>query len=147
MYDLRTLRDNMDTIREQLGSRGSDVPWDTLRKLVDERRALTGQVEQLRHELKKGSDNVARLKRDKQPADSAMAAMKAVGERIKNLEAGLREVEDALSDLNLRIPNLPHASVPVGKDASGNVEVRSGGTAPSDDPMSSDAIVYGRQIV
>jgi seryl-tRNA synthetase len=130
MYDLRTLRDNMDTIREQLGSRGSDVPWDTLRKLVDERRALTGQVEQLRHELKKGSDNVARLKRDKQPADSAMAAMKAVGERIKNLEAGLREVEDALSDLNLRIPNLPHASVPVGRDASGNVEVRSGGTAP-----------------
>ena len=51
MYDLRTLRENMDTIREQLGSRGSDVPWDTLRKLVDERRALTGQVEQLRHEL------------------------------------------------------------------------------------------------
>jgi seryl-tRNA synthetase len=130
MYDLRTLRENMDTIREQLGPRGSDVPWDTLRKLVDERRTLTGQVEQLRHELKKGSDNVARLKRDKQPADGAMAEMKAVGERIKNLEGGLREVEDALSDLNLRIPNLPHASVPVGRDASGNVEVRSGGTAP-----------------
>jgi seryl-tRNA synthetase len=130
MYDLRTLRENMDTIREQLGSRGSDVPWDTLRKLVDERRALTGQVEQLRHELKKGSDNVARLKRDKQPAEGAMAAMKVVGERIKNLESALRDVEDALSDLNLRIPNLPHASVPVGKDASGNVEVRSGGTAP-----------------
>jgi seryl-tRNA synthetase len=130
MYDLRTLRDNLDTIREQLGPRGSDVPWDTLRKLVDERRALTSQVEQLRHELKKGSDHVAQLKRDKQPADDAMTAMKAVGERIKNLEAGLRKVEDALTDLNLRIPNLPHSSVPVGRDPSGNVEVRFGGSAP-----------------
>jgi len=130
MYDLRTLRDNLDTIREQLGSRGTDVPWDNLRKLVEERRVLTTQVEHLRHELKKGSDQVAKLKRDKQPADDAMAAMKAVGERVKNLEAGLREVEDTLIDLNLRIPNLPHSSVPVGRDPSGNVEVRSHGNAP-----------------
>ena len=130
MYDLRTLRDNLDTIREQLGPRGTDVPWDNLRKLVEERRVLTTQVEHLRHELKKGSDQVAKLKRDKQPADDAMAAMKAVGERIKNLEAGLWEVEDALIDLNLRIPNLPHCSVPIGKDPSGNVEVRSHGNAP-----------------
>lgn len=128
MYDLRTLRENLDTIREQLGARGADVPWDKLRKLVDERRALTSQVDQLRHELKKGSDQVAKLKRSNQPADNAMTAMKALGERIKNLESGLREVEDALLDLNLRIPNLPHSSVPVGRDPSGNVEVRSSGT-------------------
>ena len=130
MYDLRTLRDNLAVIREQLGARGADVPWDTLRKLVEERRALTTQVEHLRHEHKKGSDHVAKLKRDKQPADDAMAAMKAVGERIRNLEMGLREVEDALNDLNLRVPNLPHASVPVGRDASGNVELRTVGTVP-----------------
>ncbi len=130
MYDLRTLRENLDTIREQLGARSADVPWDKLRKLVDERRALTSQVDQLRHELKKGSDQVAKLKRSNQPAVDTMAAMKALGERIKNLESGLREVEDALIDLNLRIPNLPHSSVPVGRDPSGNVEVRSSGTAP-----------------
>lgn len=130
MYDLRTLRENLDTVREQLGARGADVPWDKLHKLVDERRALTSQVDQLRHELKKGSDQVAKLKRSNQPADDTMAAMKALGERIKNLESGLREVEDALIDFNLRIPNLPHSSVPVGRDPSGNVEVRSSGTAP-----------------
>lgn len=130
MYDLRALRDNLAVIRGRLGARGADVPWDTLLKLVEERRALTTQVEHLRHELKKGSDQVAKLKRDKQPADDAMAAMKAVGERIKNLEAGLRDVEDALIDLNLRIPNLPHDSVPVGRNASGNVEVRTGGAVP-----------------
>ena len=61
MYDLRQLRDNLDSIRKRLGRRGADVPWDEMKKLVEERRSLTTQVEQLRHELKKGSDDVARL--------------------------------------------------------------------------------------
>ena len=124
MYDLRYLRDNFDAIREQLGPRGADVPWDKLRTLIEQRRTLTNQVEQLRHELKKGSEEVAKLKREKQPADPAMAAMKAVGERIKTIEDELRNVEETLTDLNLRIPNLPHASVPAGKDAGSNTETR-----------------------
>ncbi|HEX6825067.1 MAG TPA: serine--tRNA ligase, partial [Nitrospiraceae bacterium] len=86
MYDLRTLRDNLDAILEQLGSRGADVPWERIRTLIEQRRALTGQVEQLRYELRKGSDEVAKLKRGNQPTDSSMAAMKAVGEQIKKIE-------------------------------------------------------------
>jgi seryl-tRNA synthetase len=131
MYDHRTLRENLDLLRDQLGARAADVAWDRLRKLVEERRSLTGQVEQLRADLKKGSDEVAKLKREQQPADERVAAMKVLGERIRNLEGGLREVEDQLLELNLRIPNLPHASVPVGPDASGNVEVRRVGTVPT----------------
>jgi len=131
MYDLRTLRDNFDAIRQQLGLRGADVPWDTLRTLIEQRRALASQVEQLRHELKKGSDEVAKLKRENQPADASMAAMKAVGDRIKTIEDELRDVEDSLADLNLRIPNLPHASVPAGKDASSNTETRRWGSPPA----------------
>ncbi|HEY5627211.1 MAG TPA: serine--tRNA ligase [Nitrospira sp.] len=131
MYDLRTLRDNLDGIRDQLGPRGMDVQWENIRKLLEERRTLTGQVEQLRHELKKGSDEVARLKREKQPADEAVAAMKAVGERIASGESTLRLIEDNLNDLALRIPNLPHATVPTGKGAEQNVEVRRWGTPPS----------------
>jgi seryl-tRNA synthetase len=130
MYDLRTLRDNLDAIREQLGRRGSDVPWDNLRTLIEQRRTLTGQTEQLRHELKKGSDQVAKLKREKQSADACMAAMKAIGERIKAIEGELRNVEEALTDLNLRIPNLPHSSVPIGKDAGDNQEARRWGSPP-----------------
>lgn len=130
MYDLRYLRDNLDSLREQLGPRGADVPWDSLRGLIDQRRALTSQVEQLRSELKKGSEEVAKLKREKQPADTAMAAMKAIGERIKTIEDELRGVEEPLTDLNLRIPNLPHASVPAGKDANSNLEARRWGTRP-----------------
>ena len=131
MYDLRTLRDNFHAIRELLGPRGADVPWDGLRTLIEQRRVLASQVEQLRHELRKGSEEVAKLKREKQPADNSMAAMKAVGERIKRIEDELGSVEETLTDLNLRIPNLPHASVPVGKDAGSNTEIRRWGSPPT----------------
>ena len=131
MYDLKALRENLDPIREALGRRGHDVPWDALRTLSDERRTHTMQVEQLRQDLNKGSEEVARLRRAKEPAEAAMAAMKQLGDRIKDAEGALRKVEEALTDVALRIPNLPHASVPVGADASENVEVRRWGTIPS----------------
>ncbi|MBI5855365.1 MAG: serine--tRNA ligase [Nitrospirae bacterium] len=131
MHDLRYLREQFDTLRDQLGSRGADVPWEDLQKLLQERRELTTQVEDLRHQLKKGSEEVARLKRAKQSADEAMAAMKALGDKIKDRETGLREVEERVTDLALRVPNLPHPSVPAGRNATDNVEVRRWGTAPS----------------
>ncbi len=131
MYDLKALRENLDDIRTALGPRGNDVPWADLQKLSEERRAATTAVEQLRFELNKGSEEVARLRRAKEPADAAMAAMKQLGDRIKDAEGALRKVEEALTDVALRIPNLPHASVPVGADASENVEVRRWGTVPS----------------
>jgi len=131
MYDLRYLRDNLDAMRKQLGPRGADVPWDRIRTLTEERRTLTRQVEQRRSELNKGSEEVAKLKRAKQPVDAAMAAMKAIGEQIKKIEDELRGVEETLADLNLRIPNLPHASVPVGKDAGNNRETRRWGSLPT----------------
>jgi len=131
VYDLKHLRENLDHIRDALGRRGNDVPWDALRTLSEERRTLTMQVEQLRRDLNKGSEEVARLRRAKEPADEAMAAMKGLGDRIKEVEGNLREVEETLADVALRIPNLPHASVPSGNDAAENVEVRRWGSPPS----------------
>ncbi len=131
MYDLRYLREHLDRVRAQLGLRGADVAWDDLRKLIEERRSLLSQVEQLRHQLRKGSDEVARLKREKQPADDATAAMKTLGDRLKEMEAWLQAVETRLTDLALRIPNMPHESVPVGTDSAQNVEVRRWGSPPA----------------
>lgn len=131
MYDLRHLRENFDVILEQLGARGRDVQWDALRKLLDERRALTMQAEELRADLNKGSEEVAQLKRQKQPAEEAVVAMKRVGERIAESEAALRTIEENLSSIALRIPNLPHSSVPIGQSADENFEVRRWGQLPS----------------
>jgi seryl-tRNA synthetase len=130
MYDLRYLRDHLDALRHRLADRASDVAWSDLDKVIAERRTLTTQVEQHRHQLKKGSDEVARLKRERQPADELMAVMKELGTRIKALEEQLREVETRLADLALRIPNVPHESVPLGKTSDENIEVRRWGTPP-----------------
>jgi seryl-tRNA synthetase len=131
VYDLKQLRENFDHIRISLGRRGNDVPWADIQKLGEERRAVTTQVEQLRYELNKGSEEVARLRRAKEPAEEAMAAMKQLGNRIKDAEGTLRTIEETLTDVALRIPNLPHASVPVGADASDNIEVRRWGSLSS----------------
>lgn len=130
MHDLKQLRENLDHIRTSLERRGNDVPWADIQNLSEERRAVTTQVEQFRYELNKGSEEVARLRRAKEPAEEAMAAMKQLGDRIKDTEGALRKIEEALTDVALRIPNLPHASVPVGADASENIEIRRWGTIP-----------------
>ena len=131
MYDLRDLRDNLDHIKGRLGTRSRDVQWDTLRKLLEERRGLTVQVEHLRADLKKGSDEVASLKRQKLPSEAAVAAMKQLGERIAEVESALRIIEEQLDEIALRIPNLPHQSVPAGTGPEDNVEVRRWGARPT----------------
>lgn len=128
MHDLRLLREDLDAIRTRLGTRASDVAWEDLRKLIQERHSLTSQVEELRHQLKKGSDEVGRLRREKLSAERAMAEMKTLSDRIKDAEESLRAVEERVTELALRIPNVPHASVPIGKGPADNQEVRRWGT-------------------
>ena len=135
MYDLRYLRDNLDGLRAQLGPRGTDIPWDDLRKFIEDRRNLTMKLEQERHEIRKVSEEVGRLMRENKSED-AMRLPDAHGIPTQRLviahqEEELRFIEQKVSDLNLRIPNLPHASVPIGKDAGSNVEARRWGTAPT----------------
>ena len=128
MFDLRVLRQQFEIVRDRLGPRAADVPWEDLRKLISERSELTPKLDDLRHQLKKGSDEVAKLKREKQPADALVAKMKALGDRIKELEEQMRIAEERISEVALRIPNRPHESVPAGRDALENQEVRRWGS-------------------
>ena len=131
MYDLRVLRDQLDTIQQQLAFRASDIPWDVIKDLSEQRRTLIGQVEDLRHQLKKGSDDVAKLKRAKQPADESIVALRELGDHIKTIEDQLRITEEQLETHVLQIPNIPHSSVPKGSDAKDNVEIRRWGEPPT----------------
>ncbi len=138
MYDLRVLRENLSDLRDQLGPRGKDVAWDELQKLAEDRRTQMTQVEELRHQLRRGSEDVAQRKRNNEQADDEMAAMKALGECIKHCEQRLRSTEAQLTSIALQIPNVPHASVPEGQRAEDNIEVRRWGSAPSfQDPIRS----------
>src|SRR2546426_12562898 len=95
MHDLRLLKDNLDGIRVQLGARGSDVAWEDLRKLIQERGSLTTKVEELRHQLKKGSEEVGRLRREKKSAEAATAQMKALGDRIRDVRRVCAQLKNA----------------------------------------------------
>ncbi len=131
MYDLRSLREQLPSIRDQLGPRGADVAWEEVEKLLQARRDRLSQVETLRHQLKKGSEDVAGLKRTNQPAEAAVATMRALGDSIAIHEERLRTIETRLEEHALGIPNVPHNTVPQGADASQNVEVRRWGEPPS----------------
>ena len=128
MHDIRILSDQLDSLRSQLGARGGDIPWETVQTLADQRRVLITQTEELRHQLKKGSDQIAELKRNKQPCEDATTALREIRDRIQTMDVELRTTEERLQDQALRIPNIPHESVPPGKDEHENVEVRQWGT-------------------
>ena len=131
MYDLRSLKEQLPAIRDQLGPRGADVAWEEVEKLLQDRLDRLSQVEALRHQLKQGSGDVARLKRANQPAEEAVAAMRALGDNVAIHEEHLRTIEARLEEHVLGIPNVPHETVPQGTDASQNVEIRRWGEPPA----------------
>ena len=130
MHDIRILSDQLDSLRSRLGSRATDIPWETVQALASQRRSLITQTEELRHQLKKGSDRIAELKRAKQPSEEAMATLREVRDRIQAMEVELRTTEEQLQDHALRVPNVPHESVPPGQDERDNIEIRQWGTPP-----------------
>jgi len=130
MIDPRLIKERPEELKKMLGPRAEHIDWDSLLKLDKERRALLTKVEELRAQRRRVSDDIATLKRKKQPAEALMEDMKGAGDRIKVLEDNLRETEEQFSAIALGIPNLPHVSVSLGKDVSDNVEIRRWGNPP-----------------
>jgi len=126
MLDPAYVRAHLDEARAGLRNRGLDPdavlgPFTTLDA---KRRELIPRVEDLKREQNASSEEVARAKKQGLDPSAIFAANKARGQQIKQLEAELGEVDQQLADLLMTVPNLPHASVPVGKTAEDNSEVR-----------------------
>ncbi|MEJ5366639.1 MAG: serine--tRNA ligase, partial [Desulfosoma sp.] len=130
MLDLKFVRENVDRITRMLQDRHMDMDMGPFLKLDEERRALLKEVEQLKHERNKASEEIARRKRDGLDATEIIDGMKAVSQRIKDLETELGAIEDRFRDILLLIPNMPHESVPVGADERANPVVKTWGQAP-----------------
>ena len=128
MLDPQSLRQNLDAVLEGLATRGFSFDREVYGTLEAERRRVITELEALKAERNRVSDEVAKLKRAKENADHLIAQQREVGERMKALEASEREAEAAYKDFLSRLPNLPHASVPVGKDERENVEIKRWGT-------------------
>jgi seryl-tRNA synthetase len=110
--------------------RGTPLHLDAFRVLDHQRRELITSTEQLKAQRNKASDEIARLKKEKQDADVLIGEMKAVSERIKQADERITQLDATQRELLLTIPNLLHASVPEGHSAADNVEVRRWGAPP-----------------
>ena len=126
MLDPAYVRDHADEVRKALQNRGidPDTVLGPFGELDARRRELIPQVEGLKRDQNTSGEEVARAKKQGLDPSAIFAANKARGQQIKQLEAELDAVEQKRADLLMTVPNLPHASVPVGRSADDNTEVR-----------------------
>ena len=135
MIDLRRVRQDPDAARAALERRRDPALGPALDRILEldrERRVLVTRTEQLKAERNAATEEVARRKRSGEPADELLAGLKASSDAVKALDAELRELDAALDEQTLRLPNLPLDEVPDG-DASANRIVRVWGEPPSFD--------------
>jgi seryl-tRNA synthetase len=130
MHDLHYFREHLDLFVEMAKRRNSTLDLDGFRKLDQDRREQITANEQRKAMRNKASDEIARLKKEKQNADALIAEMKQVSEQIKQSDQRIAELDARQRELLLAIPNLPHSSVPDGTSAADNVEVRRWGAPP-----------------
>ena len=123
----------MDRVRQKLAERGQAYDLDGLLQVDQERRRLVIEVDELKHRRNAASDEITRLKQQRQSVDPLLAEMKQVSERIKQLDEQLRTLDEQLQERLLYLPNLLHDSVPVGKDEKDNKEIKQWGTRPAFD--------------
>ena len=130
MLEIKYLRQKLSTVQEALKTRGHQADLNAFQKWDDKRRAVLLEIESLRHERNVVSDRVAEMKKAGQDAEAIVVEMRAVSSKIKDLDKKLSESQGAIDDFLLGLPNLPHATVPIGKDETENAEVRKVGAIP-----------------
>jgi seryl-tRNA synthetase len=132
MLDPAILRDRIEDVRTAFRNRGlkADAELEQAATLETRRRRLIPELEGLKREQNTAGDEVARAKRQGLDASPIFAANKARALQIRQLEMQVDQVEQQRSALMMTLPNLPHASVPVGASAADNLEVRRHGEPP-----------------
>ena len=135
MLDIKLIRERADFVRQRLATRGAgdETRIDELLKLDEQRRKLLGEAESLKAQRKRVSKEIGALMGQKKMAEAEGKKQETadLGDRIAALDKQAAEAEMARDQLMLRLPNLPHESVPVGKSAEDNAVVRLHGEQPA----------------
>ncbi len=124
MLDARFVRDNIDTVKKSLENRNYVLPLDEFLKFEEQRRLLLRESEELRNKRNVVSEEIGRLRFQKQDVSKLIGEMKGVSDKIKDMDERIKILEGNINDFLLNIPNIPHASVPVGKDETENIEIK-----------------------
>ena len=133
MLDMKVVREEPERVKQSILDRDMSAEVadiDGALEMDARRRALLVEVEDLKHQRNKASDEIVSLKKEGGDASAIVEKMRAISERIKELDGEVRDVEAEIGKLMLDVPNIPHESVPVGPDEESNVEVRRWGEKP-----------------
>jgi seryl-tRNA synthetase len=133
MHDLSYFRNNFEKIAERLATRGGALDLDRFRDLDQKRRTAIRQVEALKASRNEESARIAKLKREGADTAELQKQVRAIGDQITALDQEVKSVDQEFQELLAGIPNIPHESVPVGRTADDNVEVRRVGQPPQFD--------------
>jgi len=124
MLDVKFIRENPELVRQGLINKNSQDIVDEIINLYEKRRTLIAKTEELKAKKNKVSAEIPKLKKAGKDTSNIFTEMKQVGDEISQLDGSLKEVEDNIENILRSTPNIAHESVPVGKSAEENVEVR-----------------------
>lgn len=124
MLDIRFIRENVAVVREALQKRNSQLSFSEFLAFEGERRDVMKKSEDLKSRRNTVSEEIGRLKRDNKDASAFLDEMRDVSDRIKELDESIRILDEKINSFILIIPNIPHSSVPAGKDETENVVAR-----------------------
>ena len=124
MHDLSFFRANLDSIAQRLATRGYQLDIEQFRALDSERRNALTDAEQLKAKRNELSAQIPKLRAENKDISAIQQESRGLGERITGLDEKAKALDESFRDLMAGVPNIPHESVPVGKSADENVEVR-----------------------
>ncbi|MGH9430205.1 MAG: serine--tRNA ligase [Terriglobia bacterium] len=124
MLDLGFVRDNIELVKKKMSERGMAGILDSFESLDHDRRKLLVEAESRKAKRNKVSGEIAALKKQKQDASGLIAEMKQLGEEIAHFDEEAKARDEQLRDLLSNVPNVPHKSVPIGRTAADNQEIR-----------------------
>lgn len=127
MLDLKLIREQPDLVKAGIDKKNHSCDIDAILRLDLQRREIIKKTDSLKAERNKVSEEIPRRKKAGEPVDEMILAMRKVGDEIAGLDAELRQLEEQMHALLVWVPNIPHESVPVGKDESANVVIKEWG--------------------
>jgi len=130
MLDVKFLREQSEAVRKRISTRGAKIDWERFAALDQERRQVLTKLERLKEKKNQLSGEIGKAKKLGGDAAPLMKEVEELAEAIRKAEAPLAEIEARFDDFMLRIPNLPHESVPLGAGPQNNKEVRKWGEIP-----------------
>ena len=132
MLDIKILRNDLEKVKKALKHRNEKInEINAFTELDEKRRILIFETEQLKNKRNTVSQEVAKLKKEKADAEQLIIEMREVGDKIKELDEEIKTLDERIYDLLLRIPNIPHESVPIGETEDDNIPIRYSGEKPN----------------